>query len=103
MHGLEAGGFTIFWENWQATIAIDRNVVLLDKLNTVKLRIRELKRAAAQHYVEPRAAFVVQGFEKNKYKREYFFDHDRSMGTKALLIAAWPCKARHHTLRRGPC
>lgn len=97
IHGLEAAGFTIRKKDWEATIAVDRDEVLFDKLNLVRPRIQELARAAMQHYVELIVGLMVNGFGAECYDGQYFFDTDHPVagqsvsnkGTAALDATAY--------------
>lgn len=80
VHGLEAAGFTIRKKDWEATIAVDRDEILFDKLNLVRPRIQELARAAQAHYMDLLVDLLAEGFAKECYDGQYFFDEDHPVG-----------------------
>lgn len=80
IHGLEAAGFTIRKKDWEATVAVDRDEVLFDKLNLVRPRIQELARAAVGHYTDLLVDLLVNGFTRECYDGQYFFDTDHPVG-----------------------
>lgn len=84
IHGLEAAGFTIRKKDWEATIAVDRDEVLFDKLNLVRPRIQELARAAQAHYMDLIVDLLVKGFEQTCYDGQYFFDADHPVAGQSV-------------------
>jgi phage major head subunit gpT-like protein len=91
IHALAAAGFTIKNKDWEATIEVDRNDIIFDKLNLVRPRIQQLALAAAEHYLDLIVDLLVNGFDQLCYDGQYFFDTDHIGGsnrTTAALSAA---------------
>ncbi|NHM25455.1 head protein [Desulfofundulus sp. TPOSR] len=81
IHALAAHGFTIKNKDWEATIEVDRNEIIFDKLNLVRPRIQMLARAAAEHYMDLIIDLLVNGFNQTCYDGQYFFDEDHIGGS----------------------
>jgi len=78
---LAAAGFTIRNKDWEATIEVDRNEILFDKLNLVRPRIQMLAQSAATHYMNLIVALLAGGFTNLCYDGQYFFDTDHEGGS----------------------
>lgn len=81
VHKLSAHGFTIKNKDFEATIEVDRNEIIFDKLNLVKPRIQMLAQSGGEHYMELLIWLLINGFTELCYDGQYFFDPDHTIGS----------------------
>ena len=90
---LAAAGFTIKNKDWEATLEVDRNDILFDKLNMVRPRIQLLAQSGAKHYMKLIVNLLVNGFTNPCFDGQYFFDTDHvggsNKGTAALSAISY--------------
>lgn len=88
---LEAHGYTIRKKDWEATIAVNRDEIMFDKLGLVRPRIQQLAQVSKEHYMDLIVDLLVTGFITQCFDGQYFFDADHVGGsnvTNAKLSAA---------------
>ncbi len=77
---LAAHGFTIKKKDWEATISVDRDTILFDKLSMVKPAIATMADGGGKHYDRMLADLLLGGFANLCYDGQYFFDTDHKDG-----------------------
>jgi len=82
--GTNANNFMIRGRDWEASMEVDRNVFLFDKLNLVKPRIAGLAHEAQRHPRELALSLLTAGFTSKAWDGKNYFD-DHSNGGKVWL------------------
>lgn len=88
IHGLSAkNAITIRNKDWEASIGVDRNDFLFDKLGIVGPRVRQLARAYQLHRISILASLVAGGFTSLCFDGQYFFDTDHPVGRPGFEVS----------------
>jgi len=98
IRSMAMASFRITKKDWEATVALERDDILFDKLGLVKPNIQVMGQAYPRHFIDLFIWLLLAGFSKPGYDGQYFFDvdHDRgdgvSMSNRSANVfseAAW--------------
>lgn len=83
LKSLSEVSFSIEKKDWEASISINRDDLLFDRLGLVRGQVQALSRSFPRHYTDFVIDLLTNGFARLAYDGQFFFDsdHDRGDGT----------------------